>query len=837
MTDYGHDLTFGSFITPTNAAPEQVLALAQVSEQAGLDLVTFQDHPYQAGFLDTWTLLAYVAAQTERVHVSANVLNLPLRQPAVLARAAASLDLLSGGRLELGLGAGAFWDAIEAMGGRRLSAGQAVDALSEAIDIIRGIWDGDNAAMLRVDGTYYQVDGAKRGPVPAHDIGIWLGAYKPRMLGLTGRKADGWLPSLSYMKSIQDLADGNALIDEAAAEDGRDPSAVRRLLNINGRFGPDSNRLLSGTPAQWAEQLADLTLQYGFSGYILGGDDAAMIERFGREVAPAVRELVSAERGVVMGHDGVAARVVAKPTAPGRGNSRRRPSPARPDAVLSPTIDYAAIPERLAGKTFTPRDTGYDDVRSTYMAVGTPGLVIMAEDADDVSAAVIFAADQDAPLSVRSGGHGIAGASTNEQGILLDVSRLDTIEVLDPTTRRFRAGPGVTCGHLAEELATHGWAMTSGNFGDVGVGGVATAGGLGYLVRKYGMTVDHIIAAELVLADGSQVRVDAENNADLFWAVRGAGASIGVITALEFTAVHVTNVVFAEFTYDASDTATLLERWADYLADAPRELTSFLYVLPGRAGKKPVARALSVWANDDTDAAVAALKPMLRLAPVISQHAQLVRYPVLVPAGESRHTGQQRIKVRNGYLPRMTADSAQAIAALLDQRAVAQVELRSVGGAVNDVDPAATAFAHRSAEVMVGIWARPNMEGATEEAWSIVAPVLDGLYAAYTSDTRPERARDAYPTATYERLAEIKRRYDPENLFRRGITVPPVDDAALPTTDNLPRDRGQLAPAGSERCDVRSCDRCRAPGGQPRLGRSLCSIHPESGMGQRTRLR
>jgi alkanesulfonate monooxygenase SsuD/methylene tetrahydromethanopterin reductase-like flavin-dependent oxidoreductase (luciferase family) len=122
MTDYGHDLLFGSFITPTNAAPERVVALAQASERAGLDLVTFQDHPYQAGFLDTWTLLSYVAAQTERIHVAANVLNLPLRPPAVLARAAASLDLLSGGRVELGLGAGGFWDAIEAMGGRRARA-------------------------------------------------------------------------------------------------------------------------------------------------------------------------------------------------------------------------------------------------------------------------------------------------------------------------------------------------------------------------------------------------------------------------------------------------------------------------------------------------------------------------------------------------------------------------------------------------------------------------------------------------------------------------------------------------------------------------------------------
>ncbi|WUE11845.1 LLM class flavin-dependent oxidoreductase [Nonomuraea sp. NBC_00507] len=296
MADYGHDLLFGSFITPANAAPEQVLDLAQASEEAGLDLATFQDHPYQPGFLDTWTLLSYVAARTERIRVTGNVINLPLRPPAVLARAAASLDLLSGGRFELGLGAGGFWDAIEAMGGRRLSPGQAVDALDEAIDIIRGVWDADNKTRLRVDGTYYQVEGAKRGPAPAHDIGIWLGAYKPRMLRLIGRKADGWLPSLPYVQSLDQLAEANATIDAAAVEAGRDPSAIRRLLNIGGTFGPPSDRLLSGPPEQWAEPLAALTRQYGFSGYIIMGDDPATLEIFGRQVAPATRELVAAAR-------------------------------------------------------------------------------------------------------------------------------------------------------------------------------------------------------------------------------------------------------------------------------------------------------------------------------------------------------------------------------------------------------------------------------------------------------------------------------------------------------------------------------------------------------------
>ncbi len=141
MPDYGHKLAFGSFITPRNDRPGDVVKLAQLSELAGLDLVTFQDHPYQSSFLDAMTLLTYVAAKTERIRLAGNVLNLPLRPPAVLARAAASLDLLSGGRFELGLGAGAFWDAVEAMGGPRRTPGESVEALEEAIDVIRQIWD------------------------------------------------------------------------------------------------------------------------------------------------------------------------------------------------------------------------------------------------------------------------------------------------------------------------------------------------------------------------------------------------------------------------------------------------------------------------------------------------------------------------------------------------------------------------------------------------------------------------------------------------------------------------------------------------------------------------
>lgn len=286
MPDYGHELEFGVFLTPSAEGHASVLALATLSDRAGLDLVSFQDHPYQPRFFDTWTLLSFVAARTSRVRVSANVLNLPLRPPAVVARAAASLDILSGGRAELGLGAGAFWDGIEAMGGRRLAPGQSVDALAEAIDVIRALWDTGQPEPARFEGSFHRLDGAARGPAPAHEIPIWVGAYKPRMLALTGRKADGWLPSLPYLQE-GDLAAGNAAIDEAAAATGRDPAAVRRLLNLP----------LAGPPAQSVEELTRFALEDGIGTFVLISDDATAIEAFAAEIAPAVREQVAAARG------------------------------------------------------------------------------------------------------------------------------------------------------------------------------------------------------------------------------------------------------------------------------------------------------------------------------------------------------------------------------------------------------------------------------------------------------------------------------------------------------------------------------------------------------------
>jgi alkanesulfonate monooxygenase SsuD/methylene tetrahydromethanopterin reductase-like flavin-dependent oxidoreductase (luciferase family) len=298
--DYGHELLFGIFVTPTAQPVMHAVNLAITADRAGLDLVTFQDHPYQPAFHDTWTLLSFAASRTQQIHLSGNVLNLPLRQPSVLARSAATLDQLSGGRFELGIGSGAFWDGIVAMGGDRLSPGQAIDALEEGITIIRDIWDTDQPGVATFAGEHYHISGAKRGPKPAHDIGIWIGAYKPKILRLTGRAGDGWLPSLAYLEGgLPALSEMNRYIDEGAVTAGRDPLEIRRMLNISGQFRQNGGSLLSGPPAQWVEELAEMTFEYGITGFILATDDPYVTELFAAEVAPATREIVAKERNVV----------------------------------------------------------------------------------------------------------------------------------------------------------------------------------------------------------------------------------------------------------------------------------------------------------------------------------------------------------------------------------------------------------------------------------------------------------------------------------------------------------------------------------------------------------
>ncbi len=291
MADLGRELRFGYFLVPDADAP--LVATARRVEELGLDCIGVQDHPYQRRYVDTWALLATIAASTERIVVFPDVANLPLRSPALIAKAAATIDRLSGGRFELGLGAGAFWDAIAALGGPRRSPGESLDALAEAIAVVRAIWSGERG--LRVDGRYYRLDGAQGGPEPAHPIGIWLGAYGPRALRLTARLADGWVPSFRGDRQL--IVDMGNRLDDAAVDAGRDPGELRRILNVGGTITDGAAEgTFDGPAAHWADGLTDLALAHGFDTFVLWSEGDDQLARFAGEVVPAVRAEVARAR-------------------------------------------------------------------------------------------------------------------------------------------------------------------------------------------------------------------------------------------------------------------------------------------------------------------------------------------------------------------------------------------------------------------------------------------------------------------------------------------------------------------------------------------------------------
>jgi alkanesulfonate monooxygenase SsuD/methylene tetrahydromethanopterin reductase-like flavin-dependent oxidoreductase (luciferase family) len=300
MADYGHDLQFGFFLDPSTGDPNRTVEIAHIVDELGFDLIGIQDHPYQQKHYDAMALIGYILGQTEKIRLFPDVANLPLRLPTMLAKQAATLDQLSGGRFELGLGAGAFWEPIRAMGGPVREPREALASLREAIEVIRGYWSGQT---LRHNGEIYQAMGARPGPVPAHDMGIWLGVLGPRALRLTGEFADGWIPSMSYVPPSQ-AAKSNAIIDEAARAAGRDPSAIRRIYNIGGDVSPvvesgtsDDDQQIVGPRDHWVDVLTHLAVDHGFSTFVLWGvPTAPRLRMFIEEIAPVVKERVAETR-------------------------------------------------------------------------------------------------------------------------------------------------------------------------------------------------------------------------------------------------------------------------------------------------------------------------------------------------------------------------------------------------------------------------------------------------------------------------------------------------------------------------------------------------------------
>ena len=431
------------------------------------------------------------------------------------------------------------------------------------------------------------------------------------------------------------------------------------------------------------------------------------------------------------------------------------------------------LPPVLRDVAIQPDHPRYPGVRSTYIRGGAPALVLQPRTTAEVAAALIHAQARPGPLSIRSGGHGISGRSTNVGGTVIDLRRLDDVEVLDEATRLVRVGPGARWAEVATALAPYGWAITAGDYGGTGVGGLATAAGVGWLARSHGLTIDHVRAVEIVLADGTVTRASATENPDLFWAVRGAGANFGIVTAFEMQAAEVGDVGFARLIVDAGDTAGFLERWAKAVAGSPRDLTSF--VTAWRSGPGQVIAQVMVVVDTpaaDLETFRSLLAPIADAGPVLARSVHVVPYAATVVDPHAPHDAVGEPSIHSAFVDAITPALAADLGRLLHRDDAHLLQVRSLGGAVADVAPEATAYAHRNAGFH--LLATGRDAARLDPAWDALRPHFRGLYLSFETDQRPERLLDAFPPATLNRLRHLKARYDSHNVFRDNFNIAPA---------------------------------------------------------------
>ncbi|WP_275004011.1 FAD-binding oxidoreductase [Promicromonospora iranensis] len=435
----------------------------------------------------------------------------------------------------------------------------------------------------------------------------------------------------------------------------------------------------------------------------------------------------------------------------------------------------------FGGDVIEPGAAAYEAVSRSKLVAGSPALVLRPRSVGDVQAAVRFAVGSGLALAVRGGGHSFPGFGTNDGGVVIDLGELADIEVVDDDRHLVRVGGGATWGQVAEALDPHGLAISSGDTRSVGVGGLTLSGGIGWKVRKHGLTLDHLVAAELVTADGAVVPASAQENPELFWAIRGGGGNLGIVTAFEFAAHPTTEVFFGRITFPVAETAVVLQGWADHLRTAPEELTSIANLANPFAGGPGAPLEIHVaFDGDDPELAARAIDPIRRLGTVLEDDVALHAYTDILVEGAALPPGLELLG-HSGFVDRESVPEALRILAEVGTSAGSpSIAVRSVGGAVSRVAEDATAYAHRRAELLVATVAggpKPVIEAARPglaALWARLAPHVDGAYSNFLGTTTADDVAAVYPAATYERLAAVKRRYDPSNLFAGNHNVSPA---------------------------------------------------------------
>ncbi|WP_432041857.1 FAD-binding oxidoreductase [Streptomyces cadmiisoli] len=433
------------------------------------------------------------------------------------------------------------------------------------------------------------------------------------------------------------------------------------------------------------------------------------------------------------------------------------------------TVVLGAAPSGLVGKVVTPDDRRYGMLCSTYTTVGAPAAVVLPESASDVAAALRLARERGLSVAIRSGGHGLSGSATNTDGLVIDLSAMSRVDVLDRAARLVRVEAGARWGQVTQALSSSGLAISSGDHGNVGVGGLATAGGIGWLVRHFGLTIDRVRAVEVVLADGTMVRADHLTEPDLLWVMRGAGAGAGVAIAFEIEAIELGDVGFVQLVAGVDRAGDTLRRWEVAMAKAPRELSTS--VMLSSHSVTPVAFITAVVASDEQARIMRAIQPLLGIGKVTIQQAHVVPYTNLIASAQMQsNTGQMPSHTTNGLFTELTPDAARALVAAASGPDPVLLQMRSLGGAVNDMDPSATAYAHRHQQTMV-IASKfpPDAQQELVAAWDTIAPYSDGTYASLQSNPSKSMMASAYPGPTGARVVDLWKRYDPDGVLRQPL--------------------------------------------------------------------
>lgn len=435
--------------------------------------------------------------------------------------------------------------------------------------------------------------------------------------------------------------------------------------------------------------------------------------------------------------------------------------------------DLTTLRDALDSETLLPGDAAYEAVRPAYFGVGDPAAIVRPTTPEQVADALLLAQRQGLPVSVRSGGHG-AKAFPNPDGLVIDMVGFDTIEVQPDGT--VRVGSGATWGAVAEALAPHGLVITSGDTRNVGVGGLALGGGMGWLVRAVGLTIDIIESVELVTVDGRRLTASADSEPELFWALRGGGGNFGVVTHFTFRPTALSSVVGGRIHLALDDLAGALTAWRDVMREAPDELSVTFLALPAfEPGAAPSAQLLVCYAGDDEAAGLVAIAPLLQLPGVTGSDIALRPYADLVE--EVQAPPPVTMVGGNGFADLDDASIADYVASVTESPGPTIASIRYLGGAFARVPADETAFAIRDREVMLFRVvllppdAAPELIAAAEAPWAPMKARITSTYGNFVEKGDASQIPLLYPPATLERLRAVKKQYDPENVLRRNHNI------------------------------------------------------------------